>query len=110
MKNIPQARWLLWRREPHCHWCGVLTTLPSAEGKMYPEYKPGSKLSLEAATLDNLYEKRDPRRINYKRSSGEIYYNVLACHECNRDRARISQFMRKVKAKIYWEQKRKELV
>jgi len=72
---------------------------------MYPEYKPGSKLSLEAATLDHLYETMDSRR-----RQGREYYNVLACHQCNQGRAQVSQFFRRVMGKIYWEQKRKELV
>lgn len=57
----------LWRKDPHCHWCGRLTV---NEQGVRPD----------AATLDHVYSRLDFRR----KGQGK---HVLACWECNQARA-----------------------
>lgn len=65
----------MWRRNPHCHYCGVKTILPSADGK--------SPRVMNEATIDHLRPRHHPGRL--EPCSGEIR-RVLACWECNNKR------------------------
>lgn len=62
----------LWMRDPHCHWCGVLTRLPL----------PGEEncSAHDAATLDHVIPKLQRQRISDRDKV------VLACHMCNQQR------------------------
>lgn len=72
--NRPQLL-RLYEADPHCHWCGIETVLPPAEGG-YP-----NRGKMRMATRDHLVSKilGDPLA-----RGSEI---VLACHRCNLDRA-----------------------
>lgn len=65
----------LWRRDPHCHWCGRLTELLERDPKR--KYFPP-----ESATRDHLRSRFDPTRqepcVPYRE-----FRIVLACRECN---------------------------
>lgn len=65
--NNPANRLLLFRVNPHCHWCGLKTRLA----------EPGTKaLSHFHATVDHVYGERSENR--------DVI--VLACHGCNQRR------------------------
>lgn len=70
MKSSTRRRKRLHENNPHCHWCGILTV----EG--------GSPRHANAATLDHVYSRLDPRR-----ASGPSPV-VLACYSCNQRRSR----------------------
>lgn len=68
---------LMWNDNPHCHWCGRLTTLKGrAEQRLTPE----------TATLDHLYSRFDARRKEVNRTTEKR--RLLACYECNQRRCR----------------------
>jgi hypothetical protein len=65
----------MWNENPHCHWCGRMTTL---------EGRDENKLNPETATLDHLYSRLDPRRKEVNRTMEKR--RLLACYECNQRR------------------------
>lgn len=67
----------LWKEDPHCYHCGLLTELPpkKAHLKNKPHY----------ATIDHLYSRYDPRR--YAPMVGKEKRRVLACFACNQKRS-----------------------
>lgn len=66
----------MFRRDPHCYWCGVRTVL-DAEGK--PNH----------ATVDHLYSKLHPLRpTKHKTGDRTVVLHVLACSGCNGLRGR----------------------
>jgi hypothetical protein len=70
-----KARRNLWRRDPHCHWCGkktLLLTPPSHRG-----LEPHPLL----ATRDHVYSKFQPEE--RERFGNPV---VLSCFACNRRR------------------------
>lgn len=75
MSNRAVKVWL-WKRNPHCHWCGCLTQLTNC---------PDGKIPADAATIDHLYSRLDLRRW-LKRKRGEVK-KVLACYDCNQRRS-----------------------
>ena len=66
----------MWNEDPHCHWCGRLTTL---KGRNEPKLLP------ETATLDHLYSRLDPRRKAVNRTMEKR--RLLACYGCNQRRS-----------------------
>jgi hypothetical protein len=66
----------MWNEDPHCHWCGRMTTL---------EGRDGNKLSAETATLDHLYSRLNSRRKTVNRTMEKR--RLLACYECNQRRS-----------------------
>src|SRR5437868_8874207 len=66
----PARRRQLWRRDPHCFWCGRITK--------FDEY-----YSDDAATVEHIYHRRHPKRHNGRRHLPSI---VLACRRCNNER------------------------
>lgn len=79
----------LWDENPHCHWCGVLTELTNC---------PKGQVPNNAATIDHLYSKLDPRRW-VRRKPGQIK-KVLACYACNQRRS-IEETSRLSKEEIF---------
>lgn len=77
-KNLTprEARNLMWRADPHCHWCGKLTRLPAPRVK-------GVKHRQEHdwATLDHLVSRLEPSK-RQAHKTGERRW-VLACFACN---------------------------
>lgn len=65
----------MWRRNPHCHYCGVKTVLPDANGK--------SPRAMNEATIDHLRPRHHPARL--EPANGDVR-RVLACWECNNKR------------------------
>jgi len=65
-----------WNENPHCHWCGKQTQVTNC---------PNGKIPPDAATIDHLYSKYDPRRW-VRRKHGERH-KVLACYACNQRRS-----------------------
>jgi hypothetical protein len=74
-RTFRRQREALWRKDPHCHWCGCLTILwkSSPKNKVMPH---------NAATLDHLDSRMSPERGKHP---GERRH-VLACYRCNQDR------------------------
>jgi hypothetical protein len=67
----------MWNENPHCHWCGKLTTIDG---------RKENKQTAETATLDHLYSRLDPRRREVNRTMEKR--RLLACYECNQRRCR----------------------
>ncbi len=65
----------MWNDNPHCFWCKCLTQLTNNSDGKVPH---------NAATIDHLYSRYDPRRW-VKRKPGQIK-KVLSCHTCNQHR------------------------
>lgn len=65
------ARESLYRRNPHCYWCGMAT--------VFLREKPIR--DADTATVDHLYSKLHPRRKTDRRI-------VLACYGCNNERSK----------------------
>jgi len=69
----------LMRENPHCNWCGI-------EVIWYYIPGDGQPLPDNFATLDHLYQAKDPRRIEaFRKGERQI---VLACSKCNFDRGK----------------------
>jgi len=66
----PTRRRQLWRRDPRCFWCGVVTR--------FEEH-----YSDDAATVEHVYHRRYPKRHDPRR---HLPGTVLACKRCNNDR------------------------
>jgi hypothetical protein len=66
----PTRRRTLWRRDPHCFWCGRLTVFEAFN-------------SDDAATLEHIYHRNHPRRRDARR---HLPGTVLACRRCNSER------------------------
>lgn len=77
-KNNPKRHRvvILWRHDPHCHWCGVETVLERPEGSLRRNHNPEN-----LATLDHIYSRFEPQRKTNKDA-------VLACHRCNNERSK----------------------
>lgn len=69
-KGNLKATLAMWLKDPHCHWCGVLTFLVFTAGK----------LPNRAATRDHIVSRNNPK------SRGHRANVVLACHACNKQR------------------------
>ena len=67
----------LYKQSPYCHWCGKKTIIYAR--------RSGGSIPYDAATLDHLYSRYDPRRGNLPPHTESI---VLSCYKCNNDRAR----------------------
>jgi hypothetical protein len=85
----------LFRVNPHCFWCGVLTVL---DGMRLPNF----------ATVDHLYSRWHPeRRARHVNRDGTLH--VLACQNCNQERALAESqcvpFIPKLKDKLEFAQK-----
>lgn len=66
-----RRRIILFKRNPHCFWCGKLTV-----------FKVSKKLKHDTATVDHLYSRLHPERYTKRRRA----MTVLACNQCNRAR------------------------
>lgn len=75
--SYAKTRNRMWKQNPHCHWCGILTLspLPGKESVTYSD----------TATLDHLYSKWELRE-NPDLLSQQT--TVIACAKCNADRGR----------------------
>ena len=74
--KIAKRKIYLWFEDPHCYWCGRLTTIE-------PKIVDG-KLPKDYATVEHLYDGFSGLRgLDFK---GPV--TVLACYECNNDRAK----------------------
>lgn len=69
-----KMREMLYDEDPRCHWCGRKTVLTHTDGGILPK---------DAATVDHLYCRLDPRR--YMSDTPKV---VLACFECNNERSK----------------------
>lgn len=70
--SSPRRRRNLWNANPHCIYCGRLTILIEGHVKRLPS---------NAATLERLYHRLDPRRYCYLLKEKEK--TALSCHKCN---------------------------
>lgn len=84
-KSLREVRERLWKKDPHCRYCGVITVLPSSpllkrgkDGKLrhYPD---------NMATIDHLRSRLDPERQNHYPSERRY---ILACWKCNNERSK----------------------
>jgi hypothetical protein len=66
----PTRRRVLWRRDPRCFWCGVVTTF-ATHGRP------------DSATVDHLYPRGHPRRSDPRKHLPPV---VLSCYGCNQER------------------------
>jgi hypothetical protein len=66
----PTRRRQLWRRDPHCFWCGRVTRFD----EHYTD---------DAATVEHVYHRAHPKRRSPKR---HLPATVLACRKCNSER------------------------
>ena len=74
--KVRERKLLLWRRDPHCHWCGVETQLaPDGSGRQFPTL----------ATLDHLDNRLSGTRIE---NAYREERTVLACAQCNNERGK----------------------
>jgi len=76
VSNLVVRRYVLWRKDPHCNWCGRLTVLYPSDTKKLPE---------DAATIDHMIDRNDPSH-DYKVKQGK-QTTVLACRRCNEQRS-----------------------
>ena len=80
---LAKQRKAMWRRDPHCHWCGVETILR-------PLHIPNDPLPPEirnrVATLDHVRARHHPDRLKPP-EPGEVLH-VLSCWKCNNERDR----------------------
>lgn len=69
-------------KNPHCHWCGMLTKIDRV--------KTGDRPDDLMATLDHVYSRLHPaRRTMLKLGRFKVQLTVLACHSCNSLRSAI---------------------
>lgn len=66
----------LHRENPHCHWCGQLTFLPSDPR--------GRGQTHRMATIDHLYPRGHPKRLDGNPNCERR--RLLACRRCNNTR------------------------
>lgn len=66
----------LHRENPHCHWCGKLTYLPSDPRGMGQTHR--------MATIDHLYPRGHPKRLDGNPNAERR--RVLSCRRCNNGR------------------------
>jgi hypothetical protein len=88
-----QRRRNLWVADPHCWWCGRLTRYASRKGGKAAR-KAGYQ-DPDLATVDHLATWRNRPPGVDRRRLPEV--TVLACRECNRDRGRISDALRRAR-------------
>lgn len=82
-KQFKNRRGRLWKLNPNCPGCGVLTILPE---DMPPIVKGLDRVLLDSmATLDHVLPRADPRRTKQTSSSR----TRLLCHGCNQKLARV---------------------
>lgn len=67
-----------WDENPNCHWCGVLTII------MPQHLKKHGPVPDNAATIDHLFSRLDPRRFRSHMTMERRH--VLACRKCNNQR------------------------
>lgn len=78
MGKHSRRKYQLWLRDPRCYWCGKVTViLDLAKIKKPP---------LNLATLDHLRS-----RLSNERGSDYRVSTVLACLECNQNRAKVEE-------------------
>lgn len=78
--SLKSARREMWNNDPRCHWCGRLTVLPVS----------GQSVShAHTATIDHVYSKWHHLQGTAPLNASSIL--VLACGQCNHDRAIIAQ-------------------
>lgn len=85
MNKLARTRERLWKKNPHCHWCGVLTI--DYRDRKHHHY--GNE-----ATLDHMYSRYSPLR------GKRTYVNVLACYKCNNQRCQKEQ--RELDRSVLW--------
>lgn len=73
--NVLARRLRMFRRDPHCYWCGIQTVL-GAEGQS------------NHATVDHLYSRLHPLRPTYHVAGSDrtAVLHVLSCAQCNQAR------------------------
>ncbi|MFL6282749.1 MAG: HNH endonuclease [Pyrinomonadaceae bacterium] len=60
----------LWKRDPHCFWCGRVTNIRTVNLG-------------DSATVEHIYHKQHPRRRDTRK---HLPSTVLACYRCNTER------------------------
>lgn len=99
---LPRMRVRLFRADPHCFWCGVEVQLE----RMVVQRK--DNLST-LATVDHLYSRWHPERKERHTSQESGVLHVLACHDCNQERAaaetQMIPFIPKLKEKLEFAQR-----
>ncbi len=85
-KQQKQRRKRLFDADPHCYWCGRELVMPPGP--------PGGGCPDNAATLDHLIHRLDPRR-NEPQPEGAPPRTVLACYACNSLRGNAEHELRK---------------
>lgn len=80
MSSIARRRERLWKVSPHCHYCKIITILPSSLSQEKLK-RPPSNL----ATIDHVFHKLDPRR---KIDCSKTGRRILACYGCNQKKGK----------------------
>lgn len=83
-QRLRRQRYLMWKKDPRCYWCGIRTIPPSWFETMKPDLR--QKLRDKMATIDHLRPRHHPAR--GEPANGDVR-RVLSCHKCNNDRDRI---------------------
>lgn len=91
-KNHVLKKYILYKENPYCHWCGTKTVLFNYKcGNAVTE--KGTKYPNNTATLDHLFEKNHQKRHIYKFVDSKIQsmewknFYVLSCRKCNSQRS-----------------------
>lgn len=94
-ERLLRMRIRLFNADPHCFWCGVKVQLT------------GGNLST-FATVDHLYSRWHPER-KARHVEGKSVLHVLACHDCNQERAgaevQMVPFVPKLKERLEFAQR-----
>lgn len=77
----------LYRQDPHCYWCGILTVLDTG-------FQPHS------ATIDHLYSRVHPNRNAPRGNDRSELLHVLSCLQCNQERGKADQHGRMFTPKL----------
>lgn len=80
--RIKHRRNNLYKKNPNCHWCGVLTILPE-------KLKGKGRYNIPImATVDHIYSRNHPLR-NTPQLNPYEERTVLSCLKCNNERGEI---------------------
>ena len=80
-KKSSIQRTKLWKENPHCYYCGILTVPP--ELRTETQKKNHFNFS-NMATLEHLYSRLNPKR---QEKYSKARRHVLACYKCNSEKA-----------------------
>ena len=84
-KSLKAVRDRLWKKNPHCRYCGVVTILPQHVIKGRDGLHRLRHFPDNMATIDHLRSRLDPERGNHIPSERRY---ILSCNKCNNKRGK----------------------